>query len=147
MVDGEAVAEGDFVKGQLKEVSGPYDQETLIPMNRVSKKQKTSSDFYSSYGFASSHNDLYLFYDDNALNYHPKFKNQACTFTAAVDAESVLVVAKIDKAGTVTKDPIVSSYQTKVIQKPKWSFQQDDNSVLIFGQQGIKQVLNRFTIP
>lgn len=38
MVDGEAVTEGDFVKGQLKEVSGPYDQETLIPMNRVSKK-------------------------------------------------------------------------------------------------------------
>jgi trigger factor len=38
MVDGEVVTDSDFVKGQLKEVSGPYDQETLIPMNRVSKK-------------------------------------------------------------------------------------------------------------
>ncbi len=37
MVDGETVTEGDFVKGQLKELAGPYDQETLIPMNRVSK--------------------------------------------------------------------------------------------------------------
>lgn len=39
MIDGETVAEGDFVKGQLKELDGPYDQETLIPMNRVSKKE------------------------------------------------------------------------------------------------------------
>lgn len=38
MIDGETVTDADFVKGQLKEVSGPYDQETLIPMNRVSKK-------------------------------------------------------------------------------------------------------------
>jgi trigger factor len=39
MVDGEAVAEGDFIKGQLKEANGSYDQETLIPLNRVDKNQ------------------------------------------------------------------------------------------------------------
>jgi trigger factor len=38
MVDGETVLEDDFVKGQLKAIAGTYDKETLIPMNRVSKK-------------------------------------------------------------------------------------------------------------
>ncbi len=39
MVDGQTVTDADFVKGQLTQVGGPYNQETLIPMNRVSQKE------------------------------------------------------------------------------------------------------------
>ncbi|HSZ24600.1 MAG TPA: trigger factor [Cytophagaceae bacterium] len=39
MTDGETCQEGDFVKGHLKEVNGIYDQETSIPLNRVSPKE------------------------------------------------------------------------------------------------------------
>jgi trigger factor len=36
MIDGETCLEGDFLKGQLKELNGSYDKEAAIPMNRLS---------------------------------------------------------------------------------------------------------------
>ena len=123
------------------------DREGVIQQfDRITKKQKATSDLYSSYGLATTKDHLYLFYNDNALNYNPKWKDKPYTFTGAVDAESVLVVAKIDMKGNITKEPTVSSRTSKIILNPKFGIQIAEKTVLIYGRFNSRLQYNKLIL-
>ena len=111
----------------------------------IPKKQKSMSDYYTSYGVAIAGNDLYLFFNDNIYNFDPKWKNKPYTYIANNENPSVLVVAKISKEGNISIEPTILSRETKVIQKPRGSVQIDEKTVLIFGQITSKFMLSKLT--
>lgn len=123
------------------------DQEGVIQdFDRITKKQKATSDLYSSFGLASTKDHIYLYYNDNALNYNPKWTNRPYTFSGEADAESVLVVAKIDREGKISKDLAVSSRTSTVQLNTKFGIQIKENTILMFGQSKGRHRFNKLML-
>lgn len=103
---------------------------------RIPKRQETRNDggYYLSYAMAIVRDKLFFIFNDNARNYSPNRRENH--FYNYNGSESVIVLAEIDKSGSLTAYPMASNREAGVITRPKMCKQIGRREMAVFGEQG-----------
>jgi hypothetical protein len=102
---------------------------------KIPKHQTSVNDggFFSSYTLSVINNKLYFLFNDSPKNLDNAPGDRTVNFSGRNN--SVVVLVRIDKDGTLEKAPLFTAKDADVITRPKVCEQVSSNEVILYGQK------------
>ncbi len=102
---------------------------------KIPKRQHTVNDggYFSSYALAVINGKLYFIYNDNPENLAYSGEGRV---KPLILKRSIVVLAELNAAGTLTKEALFSKSDVGTICRPKVCEQVSDKEIILFGQRG-----------
>ncbi|UZR97885.1 hypothetical protein [Chondrinema litorale] len=100
---------------------------------KIPKRQVTTNDggHFSSYAYAIQGGQIHLIYNDNVKNVMKNNPDRTYSFNGK---KSVVVLATINKDGTLNRKLVSSNKAEKILTRPKSCEQIADNEMIIYGE-------------